>query len=354
MLRHSDSKPVTQQGGLAASYVSMSEDEAVALARTYYDIDGKAVRLTTEKDDTFCLEAGGGEKYVLKVANPSEDPSEIDCQVELLQHIEAGNPQLPVPRVIQTSSGLSHFHHEDAARQSRRVRLMSYLEGVPLSEVPSSAEVREEVGKVLGQLRLVMSEFRHPADSRVLAWDVKHLLHLKPLLEEITDERKQMMLETALSRFSIIEPRLANCRTQVVHNDFSKSNVVVDKDLPSRVSGVIDFGDAIRTSVAVDLSTALLNQLPSRVSDDIFADGRDLLRGYLSVADLTQEELNLTPHLVMGRVVARALLTTWRARLFPENATYIMRNTEQGWQQLEWFLERSIPEVSEQLHASAR
>ncbi|HEY0218160.1 MAG TPA: phosphotransferase [Afipia sp.] len=353
MLRHAESKPIAQQGGLAASYTAMLDDEAVALARSFYDLDAQVVRLTTEKDDTFRLECGNGERYVLKVANPAEDQSEVDCQVELLRHIEMQNPELPVPRVIKTSSRLWHFHYEDRVGQSRRVRLMSYLEGVPLSEVKSSAGGREEVGKILGRLRLAMAEFRHSADSRVLAWDVKHLLHLRPLLAEIANERKRERLETAFARFSVIEPRLAKCRTQVVHNDFSKSNVVVHKDYPSHVSGVIDFGDAVRTAVAVDLSTALLNQLSSGDDDDIFADGRDLLRGYLTVADLTEEELNLIPHLVMGRVIARALLTIWRARLFPENATYILRNTEQGWKQLEWFLNRSIPEVSKQFHYPA-
>jgi Ser/Thr protein kinase RdoA (MazF antagonist) len=71
------------------------------------------------------------------------------------------------------------------------------------------------------------------------------------------------------------------------------------------------------------------------------------------VADLTDEELSLIPHLVMGRIVARTLLTIWRASLFPENSTYILRNTEQGWSQLNWFLSRSADEVSGQLQRAA-
>ena len=33
----------------------------------------------------------------------------------------------------------------------------------------------------------------------------------------------------------------------------------------------------------------------------------------------------------MGRVVARALITLYRAAEMPHNSTYILRNTEQGW-----------------------
>lgn len=354
MLNPGNSHHVAHHGGLAATYQSISDREAAAVANAFYEIEGRVVRLTTEKDDTFRLEDRRGGKYILKIANPAEDASEIDCQIELLNHIERHGPDLPIPRVIPTKSGFLHFQYEDQAGQSRRVRLMSYLEGIPLSEISSSAEIREEVGIILARLRLAMEDFRHAADTRVLAWDVKHLASLRPLLPEIADQGHRKHLEQAFARFAEIEPWIANSRSQVVHNDFSKSNVVIDTRSPSRVSGVIDFGDAVRTSIAIDLSTALLNQLPQRGRANLFAEGHDLLRGYLSVADLTDDELRLTPHLVMARVVARALLTTWRAKMFPENATYILRNTEQGWEQLNWFLSRGIAQISDEFCRDAR
>jgi len=100
----------------------------------------------------------------------------------------------------------------------------------------------------------------------------------------------------------------------------------------------------VRTLIAIDVSTALLNQLTE--DDDIFNNGRDLLRGYLSIADLDDKELRLIPHLVMGRVIARTLLTISRAELLPEKADYILRNTAQGWRQLGWFLKRDSDEIS--------
>jgi Ser/Thr protein kinase RdoA (MazF antagonist) len=133
----------------------------------------------------------------------------------------------------------------------------------------------------------------------------------------------------------------------VLHNDFSKSNIIVDHNNPAYVTGIIDFGDAVKTAIAVDVATALLNQLPETPNEDLFYRGRDILKGYLSIANLTNEELALIPHLVMGRVITRALLTLWRVKLFPENKRYIMRNTEQGWHQLDWFLARSTEQVSD-------
>lgn len=343
--------------GLAASYIALRDEEAIALARERYGLDGQVTRFATEKDDTFRLELSGGERFVLKVANPLEDVSEIDFQVRLLEHIEQSNPRIPVPRVIRDLSNRPHAPFVDAARQHRVVRVMSYVAGTPLDSVPSCASDRTHVGRMLGRLRLATADFSHPAQDRVLAWDVRHLQRLRPLLDDIDDPHQHRRVAAGLARLADMAPRIARLRTQVLHNDFSQSNIVVDAGHPGFVTGIIDFGDAVRTAVAVDVSTALLNQLPRtgvHLHTDLFAEGRDLLRGYLEVAELTREELALIPHLTLARAVARALLSLWRAKRFPENATYLLRNTEPGWAQLDWFLARTEADISDLLLAPLR
>jgi hydroxylysine kinase len=345
------------EGGLAAPYISMPDDEAVALAHSRYGIEGSVTRFATEKDDTFRVETTDGQRFILKVANPSEDVAEIALQTGLLQHIAQVDPGLPVPRILPDGDGRAHAPIVDRAGQARQVRLMSYLDGTPLDSTASSASERERVGEVLGRLRHATAGYSHPADTRVLAWDVKQLPSLRPLLDDVIDPRQREVLAAGMARFVSIASRLTALPTQVLHNDFSRSNIVVDHASPAFVTGIIDFGDAVRTAVAIDVSTALLNQLPRDAAqnpvEDLFADARDVLRGYLRQASLSDEELALVPHLVMARAVARALITLWRARLFPENATYILRNTEQGWAQLDWFLARSMDEVSETLLSAA-
>lgn len=345
------------EGGLAATYVSMSSDEAADIAKRVFEIRGSFARLATEKDDTFRVDAESGSRYILKIANPLEDAAEVSLQLELLEHIARVDPTIPVPRVIFDRNGQSSRIVIDQAGQRRQLRLMSYLDGTPLDSTHSSTFEREKVGETLAKLRHATAKFSHPSDSRVLAWDVKNLLSLRNLLDDVEDSDKRWKLKAGFERFASFQDRIDRLRTQVLHNDFSKSNIVVDHDNPKFVTGIIDFGDAVRTAIAIDVSTALLNQLPRNVAtqpvDDLFAAGRDLLHGYLRVADLNDEELAIVPHLVMGRVIARALITLWRSRLFPENSEYILRNTEQGWAQLDWFLDRPSEEVSQTLFASS-
>ncbi|QND75236.1 phosphotransferase [Tardiphaga robiniae] len=342
------------QGGLAASYINMTDDEAVDLARERFGIEGRPTRFATEKDDTFRIAPASGPRFILKVANPIEDIPEIDLQVQVLDHVAARAPDLPVPRVIPNDKGERHFNYLDRAGQNRQVRMMSYLEGQPLSEVPSTALGRAEIGKLLARLRLALADFSHPSDSRVVAWDVKNLLTLRDLLAEITDAAQRRKVEAALERFAAIETRLKQCRMQVLHNDFTRSNIVVDASLPGFVSGIIDFGDTVRTAIAIDASTAMLNQLPVAMDGDVFADGRDLLKGYLSIADLTAEELSLIPHLIFSRLATRLLLSTAMANRVPSVAAYVLRNNEQTWVQMDWFIARSMDEISDQLMDFAR
>jgi Ser/Thr protein kinase RdoA (MazF antagonist) len=337
---------VAQQGGLGSTWVNTTSKEARLIAQEVFGVSGVATRFATEKDDTFLIRVGTGEGWVLKIANPDEPLEEISFQTSMLEHIAQLDPTLPIPRVRRGREG--HTEHgltlPDGSR--RLARMLTFIEGTPLDAVTSTPIERFKVGQILARLRLALADFSHPAEDRVLAWDVQHLANLRELVPIIEDADRRARIESAFSRFDQIAGELAKTRFQVLHNDFSRSNIVVDKAHPSFVRGIIDFGDSVRTSVAVDVATALLNQLPSEPKEDLFEEGRDLLRGYLSLTDLTELELSLVPHLVMARVVARALLTTWRAKIMPENRKYILRNTGQGWGQLEWFLARDKDRIS--------
>lgn len=343
-------KPIVfEEGGLGGRHVRMPAAEASGLLLTSFGVQGELSRLSTEKDDTFVVNAAGGAKFILKITNPAEQPAELDFEVRLLLHLEQVDSSLPVPRVIAASGARPYVAARDRAGQLRHVRLLSYLHGTPLDRTTTTAAERFRVGELLARLRHATAEFSHPADGRILAWDVKHLLDLSALLAYIDHPARRADLQQGLDRFAALQARIGRLRMQVLHNDFSRSNLIVDHDHPQFVTGIIDFGDAVRTAIAIDVATALLNQLPrdasGHPSEDLFAAARDLMRGYLSLAELTAEEIELIPHLVMARAIARALISSWRAKAFPENADYILRNTEPGWAQLRWFLRQSPDEV---------
>ena len=342
---------VMDGGGLSGEHVPMEAPEATQLFKDVYGVTGELVRLPAEKDDTFKVSVEGKPTYVLKVANPHDPETELDFQIKLMAHVSKKDPTIPIPEVLNSVDGKELTSIVDLAGQARKVWAITFLPGKVLDTLEINQHEREKVGEALGKIRKATEGFSHPFDSRIIAWDVKHVANLRPLVDFVEDPIRKKNLEAGLDRIATLQPQIDALRTQVLHNDFSRSNLLGDSSNPDFITGIIDFGDASRTAIAVEVSTALLHHLPRDLAanprNDIFEFERDIIRGYLRVAELTNEELQLIPHLTMARVIARALITTRRAQLFPYNITYILRNTEPGWAQLEWFLARSTEEISQ-------
>ena len=170
------SRPVVESdallaSGLSVSFQRLNEFDAVAITRRLYGIDGTATRFSTEKDDTFRVDAVDGARYVLKVSNPGETAEELDLQVGAMRHVAAAAPHLPVPRVLPGIGGQYVVPLAPSPQPQRTARLYSYLEGKPLDTLHPSTIDHYEIGEVLAQLQLAMASFRHPHEHRVLAWD---------------------------------------------------------------------------------------------------------------------------------------------------------------------------------------
>ena len=201
-------------GDLSADFEAMSVDEAVEAAEQHFGIVASAQRFATEKDDTFRLDAADGKRYVLKVANPSEDRMELEFQVELLRHAERADPSLPTPRVRSGVRGQQLFKISTRAGVDRYARLMSFMAGTPLDRTSSSGRQRELIGEMLARLRLATATFSHPGDSRWIAWDVTHLLSLRDLLAQA---------------YSCIEPVRHNVGKTVIVDDLHRDIWIVRK-----------------------------------------------------------------------------------------------------------------------------
>jgi hydroxylysine kinase len=338
-------------GPLAERHLWMEADEAAALAARWWGVEGGVRRLAAEKDDTFLIETTDGQGVVLKVAAPSERLIDLEFETALTAHINAAGVGITVPDSLRTDDGRQIVPITDHAGQDRLMRLITLIPGTPMIGRPLAAEHRAVVGETLARLQHATRDFAHPGDGRVSAWDTLHLPDLAPLIVHVDAPAHRALLEQVVAAFlEHVQPRVAALRTQVVHNDFNGSNILVDDDHPGYVTGIIDFGDAVRTAVAVDLATALSYHLPSApaaLSDaDVLAPSRALVAGYLRAGELIEPERELLAQLMRARLAVRALISFHRAQLFPENAAYVLRNSAPIWAQLQWFSGRGADELA--------
>jgi Ser/Thr protein kinase RdoA (MazF antagonist) len=217
------------------------------------------------------------------------------------------------------------------------VRLVRYVPGRLLGETPTDESGVRKVGRMLGRLTSALSGFSHPAAERWLAWDLRHLDELVGLLPTVEgiDRRKVLSAELdALGAETL--PALRETRVQVVHNDFHGGNLVVDPEAPDFVTGILDFGDVVRSHPAADLAIAMSYAGSySAAAGDPWAPADALAAGYRETAELTDDEAALLRPLVLGRLVQRMLLGSWLAASRPENADYTGRNITSTWRQIE-------------------
>ena len=342
----------------------VAENEAASAVEACFGLRGELTRLPGEADDNFLLTAADGARYVVKFAHQLADPRFVDLQVRALRHVEAEDPGLPVPRVIPTCGGQLRAVVAKGPLRGRLVHVLSYLDGQLLRSVPTSAALRRTLGVTLARLGRALRGFDDPLVRRPLLWDLAQLPQLRPLLAERPPGPGTHLLDEQLTRLTTeVSPRLARQRVQVVHNDFSPDNVLVSAGPragadASAVAGIIDFGDVIVTALVNDVAIAATQQLagPEQLAadGDLAGPALDLIAAYHATTPLTADELGLLPDLILGRMVARIIISEWRAARFPENRGYVLRNTPGAWDHLHRLLTIGAGEFAARIQEATR
>jgi hydroxylysine kinase len=323
-------------GVLEAKAPAFSAAEAEEIAARFFGVSGSARALVSERDQNFHLRSAGGEEYVLKIANPAEDPAVLDFQTQALLHIARVNSELPVPHLVTTTDDAPGCEVEDADGKRFITRLLSYLPGGVLGEVQPSRALLRDVGASAARLGQALRGYFHPAARHELLWDLTQVPSLRERTQTIDDPRVRQMVEDVFDRHEEqVLPALERMRAQVIHNDVSLNNTLVDAD---RVVGVIDFGDLIHAPLVCDLAVPI-SELIVEV-DDPFGVAMEVAAGYCAVEPLTADEIAIVFDLVVARTAMAIAISAWRAEDHPENHAYITAGSDEYRTMLAWLLDR--------------
>lgn len=323
---HSDEAARTALGETLESPPPLiDEAAAVALVNRHYGIEAEAKYLACERDANFQMVAKDSRRFTLKVSNPGEPAINTNFQTEAILWLERVDPGLPVPKVVRALDGSSEFPLQMADGRTSIVRMLTWLDGVPVARVGVTTALRRDMGRTLARLGAALRDFDHPGSSHDIQWDIKHASRLRPLVVSLpeNDLRRQLMAE--LDHFdAVVKPALAGLRQQVVHNDLNHHNVLLDPNNPDRVSGVLDFGDMVKTPLVADLAVAA--SYMTNHEDGALRCVAEVVAAYHEVTPLMREEITLLRDLTVARLVTSIAITEWRAARYPQNAAYILRN----------------------------
>jgi hydroxylysine kinase len=304
----------------------MAIERVPSLVRHHYGFEPRAAtRLTGERDENFRLTTDDGAEYILKIANPAEDPAETALQTAALLHIEKVDPAFPCPRVVRDRAGGTHVRFVDESDAERTARVLTFLPGRLLGAATRSQRQRAECGRIGARLTLALRGFEHPAAQRMIVWDVRHTRHMRRLLEELPRfpylSAARELLERLVPR---IDSQLPHLRHQIVHNDLNPLNILVDPGGEERVTGVIDFGDMTHTALIADAAVCAAELIPPDCSDprDAHEAVLDVANAYHASVPFLQSEVALLGVLVAARLLMTLVIHEWHVQRNPASGHF--------------------------------
>ena len=277
---------------------------AQAIAEKCFGIQASARELPSERDRNFLLDAADGVKFVLKIANRSEQREVVEAQNAMLEHL--AERVSFCPRVVPSLAG-------DALSiiDQHLVRVLSYLPGKPLATIESQpAELLFDVGRKLGQLSCALESFDHEGAHRTFHWD---LAEGSNVLRTHGAQIKSDWLRELVVGFAA-KCRWDRLRKSVVHGDANDYNVLVERNA---MVGLIDFGDIVYSYTVADLAIAVAYAVLGK--DDPKTAAAPLIEGYREEFSLDQDELDALWPLVKLRLCMSVCHAARQREQHPEN-----------------------------------
>lgn len=307
-----------------------------AIAKERFGLIGKLQPLPGERDLNFRLSAGDGTQAVIKVSNLQDGAEVLSMQRRALEHVRLVDPDLPVMRQLSCLDGAPWAGVQDGSGKEHLVRAFSCLPGRHLSAATMSLGAIQDLGRQSARLGRDLRGFFDPAAGLSLAWDIRRVTELLPLVPLLDGDWRRSVVSASIDDFAHLAlPRLPALRAQLIHNDLSLSNVLFDDS--DQVCGILDFGDLLHAPLICDLAVS---------AESMWArgDGVQALAaisaGYSSVTELEDAELEVLPELLRARWAALALLSTWRSQRYPATAEYVS-----GWQEGLWEMYSKVEEL---------
>lgn len=297
----------------------MDRDHVADLVRAHWGMTGTLVPLTSERDLNHRLDSDRG-RFVVKIANAAEPHALTRFQNRALRHAAAQDPALPIPHVLATPGG-----RDDVVLSSGHLmRILSWVDGAPLAGLARTAAQGRAVAQLGARLARALRGLDDPAAGHDLQWDIRHAGRLRPLLPHVADTELRALCAAVLDRFDArIAPALPGLRWQVIHGDLNPHNILGDPAFPDHVTGILDFGDMVRTPLVCDLAVAASYRIDPA---DPLHSLADFAAAWHRTDPLTPGERDALFDLTAARMVTTVAITAFRAARYPENAAYILRN----------------------------
>ncbi len=306
-------------------------EQASKIAKEHYNISAEASKLDGYIDENLLLKTTSGEKFILKISS-EEDGEQQDFQVQILKHLSDKKLDVSLSEVVPNKAG----NPLTTLEKNRTARILSWLPGRLWAIVnPKTESLRNSLGEAAGSLTNALQDFKHPAARRNLDWDLANSAWTSKHSNRFSRRQKEIVKHFQ-NRFAEIQTEYKTLPKSIVHADVNDYNILVSDDLRNpKVTGLIDFGDAVFTQTVNDLAIVLA-YAAMNLPDPLTA-ALEVVKGYNKHYKLSENELQCLYTLVGMRLVTTVTSASLKKEEFPDEKYFII-SEKPAWDLLErWF-----------------
>ncbi|XP_055991373.1 hydroxylysine kinase [Sorex fumeus] len=356
----------SKQQSQALTKPTFTEAQASALVESVFGLKVSKIRPLPSYDDQnfhVCISRAEDTlqdptNYVLKINNTesSKTPELIEVQSHIIMFLStAGIPTAAVHRTKGDSITSLVSIDQGSETKTYVVRLLTYLPGRPIAEIPMSPQLLYEIGKLAARLDQTLEKFQHPKLSSLhrgnFIWNLRNVPLLEKYLHALGQDRNREIVEHVIQLFkNEITAKLKQFRECINHGDLNDHNILVE---PSKsvsgdghqVSGVLDFDDMSYGYYVFEVAITIMYMMIE--SKDPIQVGGHVLAGFESIIPLTAVERSALYLLVCSRFCQSLVMAAYSCQLQPENKEYIMITAKTGWKHLQQMYDMGQKAVEE-------
>jgi len=294
------------------------DDEKIAqIVKEYYGLEGEISSFVSFEDQNALITTSE-DRFVLKISNKRWSSDFVKLQTEVLDHLKEIAPYLTIPSVIETLKG-----DKIISVDGFTIRLLSFLPGKLLANMPRTPELYQDIGRFLGQFSDAMQSFSPEAtEGSDPLWKLDNVIACKEYLSDVIDDDARDRIARIYEEYKKnILPKLPHLRKAIIHSDANEHNFLINPEEPNKITGLIDFGELQLASqineLAITLAYGLLGE------EDIKMASSKIIEGYEKEFPLLEEEREILNYLMTMRLVTNIIMTSHQGKQQPDN-TYIL------------------------------
>ncbi|XP_067123952.1 hydroxylysine kinase isoform X2 [Centruroides vittatus] len=293
--------------------------------------------------------------YTLKVINKldSENTDFIDVMDSILYYCHEQNLCVPIP--VKNKLGTFWSKKSIVDKNSREnvhvIRLLTYLPGTTVSNVPYTASVLYQWGKLLAKFHQSVNNYpEHSLKERKTLWSLTSIPKILEYLFCIEMEERRSLIKSIVNKFmAMVLNEVGSLPTGIIHGDFNEYNVLVrekEEKGEYEVYGILDFGDLHIAPKVFDVAIMLTYTILECKTMSLEEASGHALAGYISDISLTEKEYRILKICMLARLSQSLTLGAYTFRLDPSNL-YALSSARMGWNVLSKLWETSDCELNE-------